>query len=204
MTIARAQEIAGTLGNPSKMPGKSYGLPAVNCKVGGLLAKIGGTVCSGCYALKGNYRFKSVQASQAKRLAGITHPEWVDAMTLMIEQSGETFFRWHDSGDIQSSEHLERIFEVARRLPGVQFWLPTKEYGLVKSPAQQCPPNLVIRVSGARVDGPAPTWAENSSTVVSSLDGEQDACPAPTQGNKCGDCRNCWDKGVKNVAYHVH
>ena len=69
MTLKAAREIAGTLGDPSKMPGKSYGIPAASCNVGSILAKLLGTVCYDCYALKGNYTFPSVAKSQKKRLA---------------------------------------------------------------------------------------------------------------------------------------
>ena len=37
------------------MPGLSYSLPAWACKTGAKLAKIPGTPCFGCYAMKGNY-----------------------------------------------------------------------------------------------------------------------------------------------------
>jgi len=40
----------------------------------------------------------------------------------------------------------------------------------------------------------------NTSTVVT----EGATCPAPKQGNACGDCRACWDPKVKNVAYGKH
>jgi len=29
-------------------------------------------------------------------------------------------------------------------------------------------------------------------------------CPAPDQGNECGECRACWDPEVKNVAYWLY
>lgn len=29
-------------------------------------------------------------------------------------------------------------------------------------------------------------------------------CPAPSQGNACGDCRACWDPDTGHVIYHKH
>jgi hypothetical protein len=37
MRVSEARENVGRLSNPSKMPSKSYGLPAQACKVGGKL-----------------------------------------------------------------------------------------------------------------------------------------------------------------------
>ena len=64
--------IGGSLSKPSKMPGWSIGLPAKECKTGGKLQKIPGSVCYDCYALKGCYVFKVVQDAQYRRLAAIT------------------------------------------------------------------------------------------------------------------------------------
>ncbi len=66
MNINDLDNITGTLSKPSKMPGWSYGIPAKECKVGSKLAKIPGTVCHGCYALKGCYVFPNVQAASHK------------------------------------------------------------------------------------------------------------------------------------------
>jgi len=68
MKVKDLDSITGTLSKPSKMPGWSYGIPAKECKTGSKLAKIPGTVCHGCYALKGCYLFPNVQAAQYKRL----------------------------------------------------------------------------------------------------------------------------------------
>lgn len=97
----------GSLSEPSKMPCRGYSLPADQCKVGSLLRKIKGSTCSGCYAMRGNYRFPDPQRAMKFRLRAIKRPGWVADMTELIsrkEKSG--YFRWHDSGDLQSPEHL--------------------------------------------------------------------------------------------------
>ena len=55
MLKKEAREITGGLSKPSKMPGPAHNLPAVACKTGAKLVKIPGSVCAGCYALKGRY-----------------------------------------------------------------------------------------------------------------------------------------------------
>jgi hypothetical protein len=70
MKVNELDQITGTLSKPSKMPGWAYGIPAKECKVGSKLAKIPGTVCHGCYALKRLLRIPECTSSaiQASRL----------------------------------------------------------------------------------------------------------------------------------------
>ena len=58
MKTSEAWKLVGGLSKPSKMPGWSIGIPAKECKTGGKLQKIPGSVCFDCYALKGCYVFK--------------------------------------------------------------------------------------------------------------------------------------------------
>ena len=95
MLIKEANKITGGLSKPSKMPGPAYNLPAVACITGAKLVKIPGSVCAGCYALKGRYRFKNVQDALQRRLQAITGPRWVEAMVTLIKP--HKFFRWHVS-----------------------------------------------------------------------------------------------------------
>lgn len=208
-TKAKAERIAGTLGKPSKMPGRAYGLPATACKVGGKLATVPGSVCHGCYALKGNYQCPSVQTAQQRRLAAIDRPEWEDALVFLIADAiahgAEPFFRWHDSGDLQSVDHALRIVAIAERLPFVQFWLPTREQRVVRSIRECIPSNLIVRVSAQMVDGAAPSGFEHVSLVhTAAAPSGAYACPAQSQGNACRDCRACWSASVPAVSYHVH
>ena len=55
MNIKQSKQIIISLSKPAKMPGYAYGLPAWECKTGAKLVKVPGSVCAGCYALKGNY-----------------------------------------------------------------------------------------------------------------------------------------------------
>ena len=145
--------------------------------------------------------FPVVQAAQYRRLESIAKPEWVDAMALLINSKKPDVFRWHDSGDVQDVAHLMKIFEVCELSPEKRHWLPTREAWTNKY-LDQAPGNLIIRFSMPMVDQePAGSWL-NTSTVVTTAGGR--TCPAPDQGNVCGDCRACWDPSVKNVAYGKH
>ena len=201
MKTSEAWSLVGGLSKPSKMPGWAYGLPAKECKTGSKLVKIKGSTCHGCYALKGCYVFKVVQAAQYKRLESINNPLWVGAMSLLINSKKSKWFRWHDSGDIQSEEHLLKIFAVCKLTPDVKHWMPTRE-AWTKHFLPLCPANLIIRFSAPMVDQAAPASWPNTSTVVTKI--ASATCPAPSQSNACKDCRACWDKSVKNIAYAAH
>ena len=146
MNLKEAKAITGGLSSPSKMPGYAYNLPAAACITGAKLVKIPGSVCSGCYALKGRYRFPNVKEAMQRRLDKLHDPRWIEAMVTLIDK--QPVFRWHDSGDIQSVQHLKNIFEVCKRTPDTAHWLPTRESRFISlmDPAV-VPKNLKIVLS---------------------------------------------------------
>ena len=199
MNTKEAWALVGGLSKPSKMPGWSIGIPAKECKTGKKLRQIKNSVCEGCYALKGCYVFAVVQAAQYKRLEAIQHPDWVLAMATLINSKKPDVFRWHDSGDVQDVQHLEKIFEVCELTPSKRHWMPTRE-AWIKDHMHLAPANLVVRFSSPMVDqGPVKSWA-NTSTVST----KSRSCPAPDNNNECGSCRACWDPLVKNIEYGKH
>lgn len=203
----RAESITGSLGKPSKMPGLAYGISAKKCNVGGKLALVPGSVCADCYAMRDNYSYPSVQAAHEKRFSGLSSVSWADSMVFLIRRSGETYFRWHDAGDLQSFQHLLDIVRIAESLPSVAFWLPTKEKGLVyryREVFGDFPPNLCVRLSGAMIDGNPPAYDGNTSTVHKAHAPIGSECEAYTRGGKCGECRDCWNRDIKNVSYPKH
>ena len=199
MKTSEAWALVGGLSKPGKMPGWSIGIPAKECKTGSKLQAVPGSVCYDCYAMKGCYVFKVVQDAQYRRLAAIRKPEWVQAMTHLINSKKPDVFRWHDSGDVQDLDHLNKIYEVCKLTPSKRHWMPTRE-AWVKDHLDRAPSNLVIRFSAPMVDQAAPASWPNTSTVVTA----HATCPAPHQGNQCKDCRNCWNSKIKNISYGQH
>lgn len=200
MLTKEAKKITQSLTRTSKMPGLSYSLPAWACQTGSKLRKIKGTPCFSCYALKGNYiRYPKIKEVQYKRLDSITNPLWVEAMAVQIKN--QKYFRWHDAGDIQSVEHLRKIFAVAILTPNTKHWLPTQERKyLLEVDQSEVPDNLIIRLSGSKINGSIPNAWEHTSSVVT----ENAKCPSANQDGKCLDCRMCWSKDIKNISYGKH
>jgi hypothetical protein len=205
------------LSKAGKMPSPSYSTPAQACRTGSALAKVKGSVCHGCYARKGNYMFPNVRRVRDANLEEVMRAvqtgewaPWVDALVASIGDSAAAkvgYFRWHDSGDVQSLGHLEAIADVARRLPAIRFWLPTKEKADVLAYARKhgdFPVNLTVRLSAPMIDGAPSTAWRITSTVYRDGAALGFACGAYTRGGKCGDCRACWSRDVANVSYPKH
>lgn len=165
----------------------------------------------------------NVRRALERRLVGISHPDWVEAMVVVIEHHCRKcpYFRWHDSGDIQSLKHLEDIVTIAERLPRIRFWIPTRERQFVKRflASKACPRNLVIQVSEPLIREPRRHGGgsfPNTSGVAPRMPVDEwrkrvdenrrvlHHCPASLQSHKCEDCRACWDRRVKHVVFLQH
>lgn len=126
-------------------------------------------------------------------------------MIQLITHYEKNYFRWHDSGDIQSLEHLRKICAVAAGTPHIKHWLPTRENKIVKEYKEtggRIPSNLVIRLSATMINGAPSNIHEHSSTVhTPGVAPIGSACNASHQGGRCLDCRACWDPNIK--IYHM-
>ena len=157
MKVSEARAAVGGLSAPSKMPCRSFGISADRCKTGSKLAKMKGSICNTCYAQKGLYKLPSTEAAQERRFNLIGTSNWVDNMVRAINNAD--YFRWFDSGDLQSDEMLADIVRVALATPNTKHWLPTHEKKMVAEHLKKhgkFPSNLTVRVSAAMVDGEPP------------------------------------------------
>jgi hypothetical protein len=87
MKVSEARINVGGLSKASKMPARSYGLPAQACKIGGTLRAVKGSTCENCYAYdRGMYVMPVVKSAQARRLATITRDDWAASMARAINK----------------------------------------------------------------------------------------------------------------------
>ena len=223
LTLKKCRELTGggLQFNNSKMPSYTYGSTAKGCITGSKLQKIKNSVCSSCYALNGNYRFPSVDTGLTNRLKSIQAGNWEAWTAAQVKQidhyaeqdedyPGMRFFRWHDSGDLQSVEHFQALCVIADMLPDVRFWLPTRELQILKAAEKQgitVPFNLIVRVSQHFIGRKPwkatslPSWAQTSTV---NWKDSQAHCPAYKQEGKCLTCRSCWDSTIPNTNYPLH
>jgi hypothetical protein len=211
MRKSDAVATCGTLTQTSKMPCKSYSLPTEACQTGYKMSKIKGSICASCYADRGFYSMyaKTIKPAQFARLDSIDGQFWVDGMVALI--GTDKYFRWHDSGDLQSLEHLEKIARVATMTPATMHWLPTREYAMIKRYIAKhgaLPKNLIVRLSAMYPDQPVKIPASlvgvanvTASNVHTGAPIGQ-RCVAPDQAGACGTCRACWTDAV--ISYELH
>lgn len=213
MKKAQAATVCGTLTSTTKMPCKSYSLPTEACHTGFKMAQIPGSICSMCYADNGFYKMyaNTIKPAQFARLDSISSEYWVSGMVAHIGK--DPYFRFHDSGDLQSLEHLEKIAAVCHATPETLHWLPTREYGIIKAfiakhGKNAIPKNLIVRLSAMYPDKPVIVPAslqDVPGVAVSNVHTDKplgNECKAPAQGGACADCRMCWSD--KPVSYALH
>ena len=210
--LQEAWDNVGGLSEPGKMPSYSTSTPAKYCNMGTVLRDVKGSTCENCYAFeRGRYAWSPVQNALERRYMALESTTWCPSMALLINElcAKVPYFRWHDSGDIQSIYHLDNIVRVAKLTPTVSHWLPTREYKIVSDYRKhfgEFPDNLVVRLSGHMVDQAPPIGyglPVSSVTTTHSMTGAS-LCEAYTRGGKCGDCRACWNPNVLHVAYPIH
>lgn len=197
------------LSKASKMPCKSWSLQAIDTCPGSI-GKDGELVpaCKGCYATTGNYRFPNVKAPRIHNKEDWRRPDWADEMINAI--SADPYFRWFDSGDMYSVLLAEKIYRVFKYTPNVQHWLPTRMHKFDKFAdvlkRMEKLPNVVVRKSSDSIKGKT-VRGKTTSTIVpfpEAVKPNQTLCQAYENEGKCGDCRACWDKSIKVIAYPAH
>ena len=220
MTIKEATENVGGLSKVSKMPSLSWSISALDCSTGTKLRESKqSTVCDGCYALKGMQSLPTQQNAYAKRLElwRTNRKLWLLSMDYLLKNKKEIqdtkYFRWFDSGDLQSLDHLDKIILIAKKMPYIKFWLPTKEFKLVKIYANQIPRNLNVRKSHPLINAykmqPMNNITESyvyDGDKLDTIPNDTRVCPAtkPNSNGQCNDCRMCWDNSIKSITYIKH
>lgn len=213
------------LTSASKMPSASWSLPAREACPYALSGH--GTICASCYADKGMYQtYPNVKKAQRARFSWVREclkseagtDEFVSTMVSVIRRTGNPYFRVHDSGDLFSPAYTWAWLRIVQALPGVKFWFPTRSWRPLTmariSPATRvawelaltalaAEPNVTVRPSALFFNAPAPRIPGLSAGSTAADDGSF-TCPAPLQGNECGDCRACWDAPTVPISYRAH
>jgi hypothetical protein len=222
------------LSEPSKMPGKSWSLPArLSCP------RLNGNICAHCYACKGSYVWECVARAQKVRFDWTVQcmrtaegrNEWITYMVAAIGAVRSEHFRVHDSGDMFNAHYAECWLAVCRALPQKRFWIPTRSWQVpngalpvfdplmnaLRAMAQL--PNVTVRPSALNFGDTAPRVAGlHAGSTADCTKGDYGIlpdggiawncapfqCPSHTTNNKCGDCRACWDAKDVPVSYRKH
>lgn len=207
------------ISNTSKM-GKnvySWSLPAGGQYCPGSKNQDGSYVeaCYKCYARKNFYLMPSAKNARLNNVYAWQKDEWVPEMVSFLTKKRKVqikYFRFFDSGDCYSLRLAEKIFQLVsdKRVKDIHFWIPTRMYKFNKFRAvfekMNLLPNVVVRfssnsITGQLIDGLC------TSTILSNHENNNPnifVCPSSKQKGKCVDCKECWNKNRKNVAYILH
>ena len=167
--------------------------------------------CKFCYARRGNYVYPNVKRVREANLEDWKKDDWVDRMVSAI--GSELYFRWFDSGDCYHRNLAIKIYEVMLRTPNTKHWVPTRMHKFDKFKDVlydiSTLPNVVLRLSSDSVTGECLDSYLCSSVIVPyagypTTNESTYECKAYEREGKCGDCRACWSKDVKIVAYPYH
>lgn len=217
------------LSEPGKMPCYTWSLPAFNTCPGAvnnytaysgylkdyqkfrksMHKKDQVQVCKGCYAQYGNYTFPGPIKFRKKNLIDWKRKDFVKRMIAAIKD--QKYFRFFDSGDIYCVELAEKIEQIVKGCPNTKFWIPTRSD---KIPAIKIVvmrihelPNAVVRLSADNINCELRPIMLNSSVVISKPMKSKPnflVCQSSNNEGKCGDCRGCWSKNIKTIAYPAH
>jgi hypothetical protein len=212
-----------------KMPSASWSLPA---RAACPFAFYGeGSICGDCYATKGSYtQYPTVMKAQNTRYGWVRDclktevgiNEFVATMVRAIRshtdrQTGQKYFRVHDSGDLFSPAYTWAWVRIVQALPEVRFWFPTRswrpltmtkiapdvkvgwELALMALSAED---NVTVRPSALLFNAPAPRIPGLAAGSTAAEAGY--SCPASKQNNECGECRACWDSPELAISYKAH
>lgn len=200
------------LSKTSKMPAYSWSLSAIKTCPGAIDKSKESKlvpVCENCYATVGFFRMPVVKAVRENNERLWKEDTFVNDFIKVL--NGHEYFRWLDSGDIFSIKLMEKIYEICKETPDTQHWIPTRMYKFKKFESLLSKlgdlPNVSLRYSGddfnKKVD------KGNGSIVTTDkfdYDKNKDVvkCEAYEREGKCGECRSCWNKSVKHIAYPIH
>jgi len=208
--IKQARAFIG-LSKNNKMPAYTIAIPArESCPRGGKLAKVEGTVCHKCYAVKGHDGMQPAITAKQRRWdviqlaleSTIIYDLWFSAFTLCMTK--ESFFRWHSAGDLFSAAYVALVKECIEHTQWVQHWIPTKEPILSRPLAGL--DNCALRLSDDMVNQVKNKFKGLTSGVHTPNNGGRgQACPASEKlQDGCQDCRACWSHDVAHVSYKIH
>ena len=219
------------ISKPSKMKiiGKKVGCWSLQARTScpGSKNKDGSVVevCQSCYAMKGMYRFPVVKAARQTNKEDYQEADWVDRM--VAEVSKYDYFRWFDSGDIETPELGHKINKVIKLTKNTKHWIPTRSdkiqsiYNILFNNKNQfegathssinCKSNVVVRRSADHIGLDKPERPGVNSYVIRPEDMFEakkrgiHLCPVTAPGSaqkSCDTCTMCYTDA--DVAYIVH
>lgn len=187
-------------------PVKSWSLPAG----GSCPGSKGVEVCKSCYAKGGFYHMPIVKAAREHNIQSYKHKDFVPNMVKAIGK--DKYFRFFDSGDIESVNLADKIHQICKLCPQTHFWVPTRsdKLSVIQSYTQKLSslPNVAMRPSadniGLKSERPGVvSWVINKEDILEAIKQGIHICPVTiTSQTSCDTCTMCYTD--QKVAYVLH
>jgi hypothetical protein len=156
----------------------------------------------GCYALKGNFQFPSVQKATMERLKHSQEKDFVGRMIVEITRKEPKYFRFHSSGDFYSSEYVKKVRAIAEACPETLFRTTTRRRDFIQEILRlNALPNFIVRES-LDDERPIPEMGLPFAALAHlPVVGEQESYHCK---NSCPECEyHCWENSV-NIDFDMH
>ena len=147
------------LSKTSKMPCKSFALPAMKTCLGAINSdgKVK-DVCRGCYAMKGSYQWRPAKALRENNRLSVSNElhSFASDMLKLLKKEKNNYFRWFDSGDVFDNDFLYEIYKVCKQTPHINHWIPTKAREILDNATWEkleSLPNVKVRYSSDSING---------------------------------------------------
>ena len=203
------------LSKTSKMPCKSFALPAMKTCLGAINSdgKVK-DVCRGCYAMKGSYQWRPAKALRENNRLSVSNElhSFASDMLKLLKKEKNNYFRWFDSGDVFDNDFLYEIYKVCKQTPHINHWIPTKAREILDNATWEkleALDNVKVRYSSDSINGEYNSLHGSTAIQKGQRPNPKEVytCPVGRDDNeerkKCQDCRACWHTD-KVVAYTFH
>ena len=156
-----------------------------------------------CYALKGNFRFKSVRQSHIENLEKYNQDPNGYFKEVLEKTKFSTYARYFSSGDIPDSYYFSKMVETAKINKNTKYLVFTKKGYIINdyiSNGGKIPTNLRIIFSYWYDWQQANPYNFPTSNILQDGDSKGFICPG-----KCNECLKCWHmKRGQKVLFKKH
>lgn len=183
----------------STMTGKLAGIQAINTNTltnafCGLMRETD-AICGACYsaAMLSGSRRNCVPAFEHNSVLLSTR----ELQPAELPAINASIFRFHGHGELINATHLRNLYAIARHNPGTTFALWTKRRDLIRRGGPR-PDNVILIYSNPSLDRimhrPPAGFDRVFNNVPPAYTG-----PANCDGQRCIDCRLCYQHGGETV-----
>lgn len=159
-----------------------------------------------CYALKAERIYPQVIPSRLTNLVYSLCDDFIYNAIDLIEKTGKSIVRIHESGDFYSAEYLYKWYLICELLPQIKFYAYSKQLKTIDKLNVKKPDNLTLIKSFDTIDTIESVYCKAPFNKTAVIKTNKTNCKALlNKSNKCMiNCRKCIDKTTKCIIFSKH